>query len=97
MDMTTGGRQYIKHNGKDCPGASCLRDFSGSPTECMAKCDELKCTHFVRVNKNENPALNGKCFFRAGSLQQTSQTHDDRDCYEAKSGVHEKKVAHLHT
>merc|ERR1712244_153375 len=71
-------RVYTVYENQQCEGtgADILRDFEGTASECKAKCDELECIGFVRVNSS------GKCYFRGGDVETPyNYTSDDRDCY----------------
>jgi len=71
-------RVYTVYENQQCEGTGTdiLRDFEGTASECKAKCDELECIGFVRVNST------GKCYFRGGDVERPYEySSDDRDCY----------------
>ena len=75
--------------GKQCWGVGndILRDFEGTEDECKAKCKELNCVGFVRVNYGSKYA--GKCYFRGAGIEDPiDYTLDNRDCY--KTSVYNK-------
>jgi len=71
-------RTYTKYSNKQCEGTNTdiLRDFDGTVAACEAKCDELNCIGFIRVQST------GRCYFRGGEMNRPyDYTSDERDCY----------------
>merc|ERR1712129_84745 len=71
-------RTYTKYSNKQCEGTNTdiLRDFVGTVAACEAKCDELNCIGFIRVQST------GRCYFRGGEMNRPyDYTSDERDCY----------------
>merc|ERR1712129_173118 len=75
---TPSPRTYTKYSNKQCEGTNTdiLRDFDGTVAACEAKCDEVDCIGFIRVQST------GRCYFRGGEMNRPyDYTSDERDCY----------------
>ena len=85
------------YKGMNCDGstADVLREFTGTPEECKAKCLSLgeECAGFIRLNGGVAEHLVGTCFFRSGYLSppyykkiiiSKGFVGDDRDCFVKK-------------
>ena len=76
---------FQRYEGKNCMGTGnprdILRDFPGNAQECMAKCSELDCDGFIRVNNGSEFGYNQQCYFRNGLGQPYQYNVDDRNCY----------------
>ena len=78
--ITYDSIDFTLYEGMQCLGTDTdlERQFVGTVNDCKARCIQLDCDGFIRVNSG---SFAGECFFKSGLQAPYNYTLDDRHCY----------------